>query len=191
MSRHLVQMGDVNERCRVALAKIDNANIGWFHILACLIAGIWDFLLMHAINIVSAMIGYVYFAHENNVDYCWSLVLAIGAVTAMIALYFRLTIPESPRYVMNVEKNIEQATHNVDQVLNNSYNPGNTNYISAVEQIHGFKDFCDHFIFRVVRNNRDSEIELRRIRREVEVETKSLLAEILEPIYHKQIKRQH
>ncbi|CAG8812258.1 27421_t:CDS:2, partial [Racocetra persica] len=51
------------------------------------------------------------------IDYVWRVVLGFGVVPAVIALYFRLTIPETPRYTMDVLHDIERATHDIDVLL--------------------------------------------------------------------------
>ncbi|KAG8213224.1 major facilitator superfamily domain-containing protein [Butyriboletus roseoflavus] len=51
------------------------------------------------------------------VDYTWRLLIGLGCVPGVIALYFRLTIPETPRFTMDVERNVEQATQDIDNVL--------------------------------------------------------------------------
>lgn len=42
-------------------------------------------------------------------DYAWRFIIAIGLVPTIIALVFRLTIPESPRYTLDVVDNPRQA----------------------------------------------------------------------------------
>jgi PHS family inorganic phosphate transporter-like MFS transporter len=51
------------------------------------------------------------------VDGMWRLLIGLGCVPACIALYFRLTIPESPRYTMDVERKALQAMSDVEQFL--------------------------------------------------------------------------
>ncbi|KAF8121809.1 major facilitator superfamily domain-containing protein [Boletus edulis] len=51
------------------------------------------------------------------VDHTWRLLIGLGCVPGVIALYFRLTIPETPRFTMDVERNIEQAALDIDNVL--------------------------------------------------------------------------
>jgi len=259
---HLQEIQNLDEKRRAALAEIDNAKFGWFHIRACLVAGVGfftDSYDLFAINIVSAMFGWVYYrgtgpiksppsvpsdidlalkaaapagsfigqllfgwladrlgrkkmygielmiiivatvgsalsanafavtvsgtlifwrvimgvgiggdyplsaiitsefattkrrgammaavfamqgfgilaaaivssivlacyqsaidGDVNNVDYCWRLVLGFGAVPGVIALYFRLTIPETPRYTMDIERNVEQAAMDISNIL--------------------------------------------------------------------------
>lgn len=43
--------------------------------------------------------------------------IGLGCVPGVIALYFRLTIPETPRFTMDIERNIAQATTDIDNVL--------------------------------------------------------------------------
>ena len=41
----------------------------------------------------------------------------MGCVPAAIALYFRLTIPESPRFTMDIERNVKQALNDIETFL--------------------------------------------------------------------------
>jgi PHS family inorganic phosphate transporter-like MFS transporter len=47
------------------------------------------------------------------VDKMWRIVIGFGAVPGCIALYYRLTIPETPRYTFDVARDIEQAGEDV------------------------------------------------------------------------------
>lgn len=54
---------DPNERRRLALAEIDKAPFGWYHVRAIVVAGIGfftDAYDLFAINMVTAMLGVVY-----------------------------------------------------------------------------------------------------------------------------------
>lgn len=53
----------------------------------------------------------------NHVDFCWRLLIGLGCIPGAIALYFRLTIPETPRFTMDIERNVKQATQDVDTFL--------------------------------------------------------------------------
>ncbi|KAF8501731.1 phosphate permease [Russula emetica] len=60
--------------------------------------------------------------HDNyavlrHVDYCWRLLIGLGCVPGCIALYFRLTIPETPRFTMDVERNVRQASQDIENVI--------------------------------------------------------------------------
>ncbi|KAI0925827.1 hypothetical protein AcW1_008158 [Taiwanofungus camphoratus] len=52
-----------------------------------------------------------------HVDYMWRILIGLGCVPGAIALYFRLTIPETPRFTMDVERNVKQAAADVDNFL--------------------------------------------------------------------------
>lgn len=47
------------------------------------------------------------------VDKMWRVIIGFGAVPACIALYFRLTIPETPRYTFDVARDSEKAVEDV------------------------------------------------------------------------------
>lgn len=49
----------------------------------------------------------------------WRLLIGLGCVPGAIALYFRLTIPETPRFTMDIERNVQQATSDVENFLAN------------------------------------------------------------------------
>ncbi|KAJ7352612.1 phosphate permease [Mycena albidolilacea] len=55
--------------------------------------------------------------HLNHVDYMWRIVIGLGCVPGVVALYFRLTIPETPRFTMDIERNIAQASEDINGVL--------------------------------------------------------------------------
>ncbi|OCT50411.1 Inorganic phosphate transporter PHO84 [Cladophialophora carrionii] len=60
---------DPNERRRLALAEIDKAPFGWYHIRAIIVAGIGFFTDAYdifAINLVTAMLGVVYWQDASN-----------------------------------------------------------------------------------------------------------------------------
>lgn len=53
----------------------------------------------------------------KDIDQLWRIIIGLGCVPAVIALYFRLTIPETPRFTMDVERNVQQAAQDVDAFL--------------------------------------------------------------------------
>jgi PHS family inorganic phosphate transporter-like MFS transporter len=53
----------------------------------------------------------------NHVDYMWRLLIGLGCIPGVIGLYFRLTIPETPRFTMDIERNVRQATQDIGTVL--------------------------------------------------------------------------
>jgi len=52
-----------------------------------------------------------------HMDICWRLVIGLGCVPGVLALYLRLTIPETPRFTMDVERNVQLAIRNIRAVL--------------------------------------------------------------------------
>ncbi|KAF9166427.1 Inorganic phosphate transporter pho84 [Actinomortierella ambigua] len=55
-----------------------------------------------------------------SLDYVWRVLIGFGCVPALVAVYFRLTIPETPRYVIDVENNLRRAERDVDHVLSDT-----------------------------------------------------------------------
>ncbi|WVQ71037.1 phosphate:H+ symporter [Cryptococcus sp. DSM 104548] len=81
------------------------------------------------------------------VDQSWRLIIGIGCVPAVIALYFRLTIPETPRYTMDIERNIKQASQDVDTYLTTGeyvVDPIHNNERADVPKA-SWQDFWRHF----------------------------------------------
>lgn len=42
-------------------------------------------------------------------DRSWRIIVGIGALPACIALYYRITIPETPRYTLDIAHDVEKA----------------------------------------------------------------------------------
>ena len=80
-----------------------------------------------------------------HVDYVWRLLIGIGCVPGMIALYFRLTIPETPRFTMDLERNIKQAAYDIREATG-LYN---ADIDGIVKQVQGpkasWQDFKNYF----------------------------------------------
>ena len=51
------------------------------------------------------------------VDKMWRIVIGFGAVPGLIALYFRLTIPETPRYTFDVSRDVVKAGSDIKAYL--------------------------------------------------------------------------
>jgi PHS family inorganic phosphate transporter-like MFS transporter len=84
------------------------ANQGWGQLAAGIVAlicvaGYKDSLITAN---TSAECGY---ECQKACDVMWRIVVGMGCVPGVIALYFRLTIPESPRYTLDVQYDIEKA----------------------------------------------------------------------------------
>jgi PHS family inorganic phosphate transporter-like MFS transporter len=52
------------------------------------------------------------------VDKMWRIIIGFGAVPGCIALYYRLTIPETPRYTFDVARDVEKAGEDVTAYIN-------------------------------------------------------------------------
>lgn len=46
-------------------------------------------------------------------DRCWRIIVGVGALPACFALYYRITIPETPRYTFEVAKDVEKAAADI------------------------------------------------------------------------------
>ncbi len=80
-------------------------------------------------NLAAALVGFIVVAAYKDsiltedpsvnasVDQMWRILIGLGCVPGAIALYFRLTIPETPRFTMDVERNVKQATQDVENFL--------------------------------------------------------------------------
>jgi len=82
-----------------------------------------------------------------HVDYMWRILIGLGCVPGVIALYFRLTIPETPRFTMDIERNIIQATTDIENVV--KYGKSHVDPDAPVQRADAPKatwaDFSAHF----------------------------------------------
>lgn len=51
------------------------------------------------------------------IDCTWRLLVGFGCIPGLIAFYFRFTIPETPRFTMDIERNITRATRDINYIL--------------------------------------------------------------------------
>jgi|SRR6185312_2671382 len=70
-SHDLVDSGkeDFDTKRRNALAEIDNAKFGWFHVRTIVVTGVGfftDAYDLFAVNFVTVMLGYVYYSSSKN-----------------------------------------------------------------------------------------------------------------------------
>ncbi|KAJ7182202.1 phosphate transporter [Mycena crocata] len=87
------------------------ASQGWGNFAAVLVA----FIITAAYK--NAILNDPGVTQLNHVDYMWRLLIGLGCVPGVIALYFRLTIPETPRFTMDIERNVQQAADDIQNVL--------------------------------------------------------------------------
>ncbi|CAG7974059.1 unnamed protein product [Penicillium salamii] len=88
------------------------------------------------------------------VDKMWRIVIGIGAVPACFALYFRLTIPETPRFTFDVTRDHVKAESDVRAYLKGrSGHSGGSERLTELpiqsEELlppkSSFSDFCRHY----------------------------------------------
>ncbi|KAH7383113.1 putative inorganic phosphate transporter PHO84 [Cadophora sp. MPI-SDFR-AT-0126] len=89
------------------------------------------------------------------VDKMWRIIIGFGAVPGCIALYYRLTIPETPRYTFDVARDVEKAGTDVSAYINGK-SEGHPDEIARVTTMvqaapaleipkASFKDFVHHY----------------------------------------------
>lgn len=97
-----------NVKWRGAIMGAVFANQGWGQLLAGLVA------LISIVGYKNSLKDVNSFAECDHqcikaLDTIWRLIIGFGCVPACIALYFRLTIPESPRYAAETDADINAA----------------------------------------------------------------------------------
>lgn len=86
--------------------------------------------------IVLAIFKQSVYENQNNLDYVWRLCIGLGAIPACIGIYFRLTIRETPRYSIKLEKdNQSESERNQENSLDSVIKQKNAS----------FREFCKHF----------------------------------------------
>ena len=57
----------------------------------------------------AANVGSCDISCQTAADRSWRLIVGVGALPACFALYYRITIPETPRYTFEVARDVEKA----------------------------------------------------------------------------------
>ncbi|KAK9464037.1 major facilitator superfamily domain-containing protein [Lipomyces oligophaga] len=132
------------------------ANQGWGQLAAALVAlivtvGFKETLI--SANSASECLGNCQVANDKM----WRVVIGMGAVPACIALYFRLTIPETPRYTFDVSRQLEKAAADIEKYTSGAFGEAKASEIKALKDAEGnesaeldvpkasLQDFCHHF----------------------------------------------
>jgi PHS family inorganic phosphate transporter-like MFS transporter len=117
---------------------------GWGNLVASLVALI----------VVGAYKDSIVAGNIDNVDYCWRILIGLGCVPGAIALYFRLTIPETPRFTMDIDRDVRRATTDIGNVLGPKGNSAGIYWVdpeadAVVQQAHARRrsriDFLAYF----------------------------------------------
>ncbi|KAJ7799664.1 inorganic phosphate transporter [Mycena olivaceomarginata] len=118
------------------------AGQGWGNFTAVLVA----FIVNEAYkNKIIADPGVDQLVH---IDFMWRILFGIGCVPAVFALYFRLTLPETPRFTMDIERNVLQAAEDIHSLVITGkpaiHDPDAV--VQRVDAPHGsWEDFKAHF----------------------------------------------
>lgn len=99
---------------RGAIMSAVFASQGWGQVLGAIVAIICVKAGKHDINVPSKECGD---SCKKALDQMWRVVIGFGAVPGAMALYYRLTIPESPRYSLDVQNDINLGTAEVSRYL--------------------------------------------------------------------------
>ncbi|KZP25116.1 phosphate permease [Athelia psychrophila] len=84
---------------------------------------------------------------KAEVDAIWRLIIGLGCVPAAIALYFRLTIPETPRFTMDIEHNVKQAQDDMRHAFHDriSSDHSEVEFTRIQAPSFGLRDFIAYF----------------------------------------------
>ncbi|KAG5732022.1 Inorganic phosphate transporter PHO84 [Termitomyces sp. T112] len=117
------------------------ASQGWGNFTAALVA------LIIVAAYKNSILGDPSVDNPAHVDEVWRILIGLGCVPGCIALYFRLTIPETPRFTMDIERNIQQASDDIKNVLtigNSTVDPDAPVYRANAPKA-SWADFCAYF----------------------------------------------
>jgi PHS family inorganic phosphate transporter-like MFS transporter len=89
------------------------------------------------------------------VDKMWRIIIGFGAVPGCIALYYRLTIPETPRYTFDVSRDVVKGGSDVKAYLSSEPegHPDEITRVAAMQDAAprmeipkaSWSDFCTHY----------------------------------------------
>ncbi|KKY22702.1 putative phosphate:h+ symporter [Phaeomoniella chlamydospora] len=89
------------------------------------------------------------------VDKIWRIIIGFGAVPGCIALYFRLTIPETPRYTFDVARDVDKAGEDIKAYVQNKRegHPDEINRVHVLAEARdsletpkaSWRDFWNHY----------------------------------------------
>ena len=91
---------------------------------------------------------------QSAVDKMWRVIIGFGAVPGCIALYYRLTIPETPRYTFDVSRDVVKAGSDIKAYLSSKREgvPDEVNRAQALENAQqieipkaSWSDFFAHY----------------------------------------------
>jgi len=85
-----------------------------------------------------------------SLDRAWRIVVGFGCIPALLSLYYRLTIPETPRYVIDLEREILQSRDDIESLSSEDTlvprKDNSTPYKQPLTTTRGTRrDFIHHF----------------------------------------------
>lgn len=104
--------------------------------------------------VMSLSVGKCDYACLLAVDRMWRIIVGFGAVPGCVALYYRLTILETPRYTFDVARDIEQGAEDAKAYLSgqSAGQPDEMRRIQAIRQASeveipkaSWSDFWNHY----------------------------------------------
>jgi len=91
----------------------------------------------------------------RDVDIMWRIVLGFGGIPGWFALYYRLTIPETPRYTFDVKHDLEKATADSRRFRSGKIGEGKTDELERAKvkvymrkynrPVPSIGEFCKYF----------------------------------------------
>jgi PHS family inorganic phosphate transporter-like MFS transporter len=92
-------------------------NFGALH-RSCVEA--YDAQLVLAVSLVALVTVHAYKDSINELEHIffyWRILTGLGCIARAVALYFRLTVLETPRYTMDIDLNVQKAKADVENML--------------------------------------------------------------------------
>ncbi|GMG43009.1 unnamed protein product [Ambrosiozyma monospora] len=123
-------------RWRGAIMAAVFANQGWGQLLAGIVALI---IIVSYKGKTNASDGSCDLACALANDKMWRILIGFGAVPGCLALYFRLTIPESPRFTFDVSKELEKATADALKYISGDHGEADIGDIEYLQNTQGLE----------------------------------------------------
>ncbi|KAE9410254.1 MFS general substrate transporter [Gymnopus androsaceus JB14] len=109
-------------------------------IVACIVVAAYKDSILNDVSLTdSANVS----LNSVAVDKTWRILIGMGCIPGVIALYYRLTIPETPRFTMDIERNIQQASKDIEDML--AINKTDVSNEKVDVPVAGWSDFTAHF----------------------------------------------
>ena len=106
---------------------------------------------MVTLIVVAAYKDSIVAGNVNSVGYCWRILIELGCVPGVIALYFRLTIAETPRFTMDIDRDVRRAEMDISNVLGPKGNSAGVYWVdpeadAVMQRAYAHRRSCSDFI---------------------------------------------